>query len=101
MTDTLISLISIFIGITGANITGYLFKKYSFGIIGNSIGGVFGISFLIKSVGKLGIDPKAIMELGHANYYLFTANSIVSFVGGCIAVILISKIKNKMNSNIG
>jgi len=101
MTDTLISLISILIGIVGANITGYIFKKYSFGIIGNTIAGVFGSIFLIKSFGRLGFDPKSIMLLGNVNYDLFIINSIVSFFGGSFAVILISRIKNKMNNNNG
>lgn len=98
MTDTLISLISILIGIIGANITAYTFKKYSFGIIGNTIAGVFGSIFLIKSFGKLGFDPKSIMQLGNVNYYLFIINSVVSYFGGSIAIILISKLKNKMNN---
>jgi len=101
MTDTLISLISILIGITGANITGYILKKYSFGIIGNSIAGVFGSVFLIKSFGILGFDPKSIMQLGNVSYNLFIINSIVSCFGGSVAVILISKLKNKMNNNNG
>ena len=99
MTDTLISLISIFIGIAGANSTGHFLKKYSFGIIGNTIAGVFGSVFLIKSFGRLGFDPKSIMQLGNVNPNLFIINSIVSFIGGALAVILISKLKNKMNSN--
>ncbi|MFK5877876.1 MAG: hypothetical protein QM478_00115 [Flavobacteriaceae bacterium] len=99
MTDTLISLISILIGIAGANSTGYIFKKYSFGIIGNTIAGVFGSIFFIKTFGRLGFDPKSIMLLGNVNYYLFIINSIVSYFGGSIAVILIFKLKNKMNNN--
>ncbi|MCK5815378.1 MAG: hypothetical protein KAH07_05480 [Flavobacteriaceae bacterium] len=101
MTDTLISLISILIGITGANITGHFFKKYSFGIIGNTIAGVFGSVFLIKFFGRLGFDPQSIMQLGNVNYTLFLINSIVSYFGGSFAVILISKLKNKMNNNNG
>lgn len=98
MTDTLISLISILIGIIGANLTGFVFKKYSFDIIGNTIAGVFGSIFFIKSFGRLGFDPKSIMQSGDVNIYLFTINSIVSFCGGLITVIIIKKIKNKMNN---
>lgn len=101
MTHTLISLISIFIGIIGANITGYIFKKHSFGIIGNTIAGVFGSIFLIKSFGRLGFDPKSIMQFGNVNSILFIINSIVSYFGGSLAVILISKLKKKMNNNNG
>ncbi len=97
MTDTLISLVSILIGILGANITGYLFEKYSFGLIGNTIAGVFGSIFSIKSFGRLGFDPKSIMQLGSVNYNLFIINSIVSLCGGIIAIFLIQKFKNKLN----
>jgi uncharacterized membrane protein YeaQ/YmgE (transglycosylase-associated protein family) len=98
MTDTLIFLISILIGIIGANLTAYILKKYSFGIIGNTIAGVFGSIFLIKSFGRLGFDPKSVMELGHVNHNLFVINVIISFIGGSTAVVLISILKNKMNN---
>ena len=101
MTATLISLISIFIGILGANFTGYIFKKYSFGIIRNTIAGVFESIFLIKSIGRLGFNPKSIMQFSSVNHNLLIINIIVSFLGGAIAVILISKLKNKMNKNKG
>jgi len=97
MTDTLISLISILIGIIGANLTGFIFKKYSFGIIGNTIAGVFGSIFLIKSLGRLGFDPLSIMQSGNINTSLFTINSLVSFCGGILAVILLKMLKNKMS----
>ena len=97
MTVTLISLISIFIGIVSANIFGLVFKKYSFGIIGNSIAGVFGSIFLIKSFGRIGFDPKSIMLFDEVNLGLFAINIIVSFIGGAIAVFLIHKLKNKLN----
>ncbi len=101
MTDTLISLVSILIGIAGANVTGHFFKKYSFGITGNTIAGVFGSIFLIKTFGRLGFDPKSIMQLGNINHNLFIINSIVSYFGGSIAVILISRLKNIMNNSKG
>ncbi|MGJ8738425.1 hypothetical protein [Zobellia laminariae] len=99
MTDTLISLISIFIGIVGANITASIFKKYSFGIIGNTIAGVFGSILLIKLFGRLGFTPQLIMQSGNFHLSLFIINSIVSFLGGSLAVILITKLKNKMNKS--
>jgi hypothetical protein len=98
MTDTLISLISILIGIIGANFTVYIFKKYSFGITGNTIAGVFGSIFLIKSIGRLGFNPTVIMALGSVDYTLFFINAIVSFLGGGTAVVLISTLKNKINN---
>ncbi|WP_043706450.1 hypothetical protein [Tenacibaculum ovolyticum] len=97
MTATLIFLISIFIGILGANITGFYLKKYSFGFTGNTIAGVFGSVFLNKSFGRLGFSPKYIIELNNINTTLFIINIIVSFLGGILAVFLIYKIKNKMN----
>ena len=91
MTQTLISLISISIGIIGANATAYFYKKYSFGIVGNTIAGVFG--------SRLGFDPKAIMQLGSIDYKLFAINIIVSLLGGIIAIFLIQKIKSKLNKS--
>jgi uncharacterized membrane protein YeaQ/YmgE (transglycosylase-associated protein family) len=96
MTTTFLSLISIFIGIAGSNLIGYLFKKYSFGLTGNTIAGVFGSVFLIKSFGRLGFNPQSILESGTINYELFILNGIISFLGGAIAVILIYKLKRKM-----
>lgn len=98
MTATLISLISIVIGIIAANTIGLILKKYSMGIIGNTIAGVFGSILIIKLFGRIGIDPKSIIQLGHVNLNLFVLNAIVSFCGGAIAVILISKLNNKMNN---
>lgn len=97
MTATLISLISILFGILGGNTSGVIFKKYSFGILGNTIAGVFGSIFLIKSLGRLGFDPNSIMKFGDVNYGLFTINIFVSFFGGAIAVLLIYLLKNKLN----
>jgi len=97
MTETLISLISIVIGIIGGNSFLVVLKKYSFGFTGNSIGGVFGSIFFIKSFGRLGFDPVSIMQSGNFNFGLFIMNCIISFCGGFIAVILIKKLQAKMN----
>ena len=97
MTETLISLISIFIGIIGANCTGFILKKYSFGIIGNTIAGVFGSIFLIKSFGRLGFDPLSIVQNGTFNSLLFSINCIVSFLGGILGLMVIMLIKRKLN----
>jgi len=97
MTPTLISLFSILIGIVGANLTGFFLKKYSFGLIGNTISGVFGSVFLIKSFGRFGFDPTSISSSGNINFNLFLINIVVSFLGGAIAVILIQKLKAKMD----
>lgn len=97
MTETLISLISILIGIIGANLTGFIFKKYSFGIVGNTIAGVFGSIFLIKSFGRIGFDPFSIMQNRTFHSSLFIINCFVSLLGGFIALIFIKIIDNKMN----
>lgn len=99
MTETLISLLSIVIGIIGANSTGFIFKKYSFGLIGNTIAGVFGSVFLIKSIGRLGFDPTAIMMLNTINWNLFILNALTSFGGGALSIVLIHKLKMAMNKN--
>lgn len=97
MTETLISLVSIIVGIIGAILTGFVYKKFSFGLIGNSIAGVFGSIFFIKSLGRLGFDPVSIMQQGNVDYVLLIINLIVSFCGGGIALILIKKLKVKMD----
>ena len=99
MTATLISLISILIGIIGANTSGYILKQYSFGLIGNTIAGVFGSIFLIKSFGRLGFSPFYITEHASFHVWLFIINSAVSFLGGALALILIKKLQLKMNNN--
>jgi uncharacterized membrane protein YeaQ/YmgE (transglycosylase-associated protein family) len=72
-------------------------KNYSFGTIGNTIAGVFGSIFLIKMFGRLGFDAISIMQSGKVNGILFIVNAIVSFFGGVLAVILLKRLKNKMN----
>ncbi|MCK0159445.1 hypothetical protein [Allomuricauda sp. F6463D] len=99
MTETLISLLSIIIGITGAFTSGLIFKKYSFGIVGNTIAGVFGSILLIKLFGRLGFNPQSIIQNGTFNKLLFAINCVVSFFGGYFAVILISKLVNRMNND--
>ena len=99
MTQTIISLLSILAGIIGANIFGKIFKKYSFGIIGNTISGVFGSIFFIKTFGRLGFDPNSIMETDELNIMFFTVNIVISLIGGGIAVFIANMIKNRMNKN--
>lgn len=98
MTATLISLISIFVGILGANIASLYLKNYSFGIVGNTMAGVFGSIFFIKSFGRLGFDPISIIKSGNIDYNLFIINLIVSLIGGIAAMILAKKIKELMNT---
>ena len=97
MTGTLIALISILIGIIAANSTGFILKKYSFGFIGNTLIGVFGSVFLIKSFGRLGFDPWSIMNNGDFDGLLLAINWIVSALGGALGVIIIKLIYKKLN----
>ncbi len=99
MTQTIIALLSILAGIVGANIFGIVFKKYSSGIIGNTIFGVFGSIFFIKSLGRLGFNPNSIMETGDVNLLLFIVNIVISIMGGVLAVFIANKIKNRMNKS--
>ena len=97
MTTTLISLISIAIGIIGANLTGFI-KKKSFDFIGNTIAGTSGGIFFIKAFSRIGFDPVSIMSNGEINYVLLVINLLVSFFGGVIGVFILNKLKGKMNS---
>ncbi|MGJ8550142.1 hypothetical protein [Winogradskyella wichelsiae] len=97
MTGTLIALISIVIGIVAANVTGYVYKKYSFGVIGNTLIGVFGSVFLIKSFGRLGFDPWSIMNDGDFDGVRLIINLLVSALGGVLGLIVTKMIYSKMN----
>ena len=97
MTLTIIALLSILSGIIGANIFGKFLRKYSLGIIGNTISGVFGSIFFIKLFGRIGFDPNSIMENGEMNIILFTVNMVVSLIGGGVAIFVAKKIKIGMN----
>lgn len=98
MTDTLISIISIFIGIIGANVFGFIKKRYSLGFTGNTLAGIFGSIFFIKMFGRLGFDPITIMETGKVNNLLFAINAVVSLIGGVIGLMVIKLIKNKLST---
>jgi uncharacterized membrane protein YeaQ/YmgE (transglycosylase-associated protein family) len=97
MTGTLISLISILIGIIAANLFGYVKKKYSFGFTGNTLIGVFGSILLIKSFGRLSFDPWSIMNDGNFDGFLLAINLGVSAIGGASGLVAIKWIKSKLN----
>lgn len=99
MIASFISLAGILMGILGSNFTGICLKRYSMGLTGNTILGVFGGVLFIKSLGRLGFSPKLIMEMGTVDYPLLLINFIVSFVGGGLFLVLISLLKNKLESN--
>ena len=98
MTDTLISLISIMIGIFGANLSGFIFKKYSFDLIGNTIAGVFGSILIIKFFGRLGFSPTFIMESGSTDWFLFFINSVLSFSAGALSIVILKKLQMKIEA---
>jgi len=97
MTGTLISLISIFIGLIAANVFAYFNKKYSFGFTGNTLIGVFGSILFIKTFGRIGFDPWSIMNDGDFDGVRLTINLLVSALGGIIGLVLIKYIYQKMN----
>lgn len=99
MTETLLSIISIFIGIIGANAFAGIKKKYTLGFIGNTISGIFGSIFFIKIFGRLGIGPLAIMQTGELDIVLFSLNILVSLLGGVIGLIAIKLIKDRLNKS--
>jgi len=99
MTETLISLISIAIGIIGAHLTGFYYKKKSFGLTGNTLAGVFGSAFLIKTFGRLGFGPTQIMETGKTNLVLLSINFIISFIGGVIIIFLLRLLHKKISKS--
>lgn len=99
MTGTLISLISIFIGIIAANIYGYLKQKYSFGFTGNTLVGVFGSILLIKTFGRLGFDPWSIMNNGDFDAVRLVVNLFMSALGGITLLILAKKLYLHINKS--
>jgi len=99
MTGTLISLISIVIGIISANTFGSVFKKYSFGFKGNTLIGVFGSILLIKTFGRLGFDPWSIMNNGDFDVVPLIINILFSALGGVLGLIVSKFVVSKMNEN--
>lgn len=97
MTDTLIAIISIFTGMFGAHLLAAVKKKYTLGLIGNTMAGIFGSILFIKLFGRLGFDPMSIMKSGGTNSALFAVNIFVSFLGGAFGVFIIKLMKKKLN----
>ena len=98
MTETSISLLSILIGIISANLYAYISNKKQFGFTGNTIIGVFGSIFLIKSFDRLGFAPDDIVVQGTLNILLLTINMIVSSLGGILIFILANYLHKKASS---
>lgn len=98
MTESLISLISISVGIIGALFMARLDRRYSFDLVGNTMAGVFGSILIIKSIGRLGFDPSNIMTLGRTNWSLFLLNLALSFSAGIGSVILLKKVQTRLKT---
>ncbi len=96
MTQTIISLISIFVGILGAVLLGVLKPKFSLGITANIIVGVFTSIFIIKSFGRLGFSPNHIITQQQINYVLLIINLISSFLAGILGLVFAFNIKKKL-----
>ena len=97
MTASLLSILSILIGIVGALAFGKLAPRYTMGFTGNVIAGVFGSIFFIKSFGRLGFDPQHILVNDSIAFFLLGINLLISFLGGALAVYLAKVIYGRMN----
>lgn len=93
MTESFLSLLSIVFGIIGSNLIAFIYKKYSFGLIGNTIIGVFGSVFVIKLFSRLGFGTSFIVNSGDISFFLLIINLIISIFGGGLAIVLSNKIK--------
>ncbi|APQ16091.1 hypothetical protein [Maribacter hydrothermalis] len=99
MTGTLISLLSILIGIVAANVFGNFKKNYSFGVTGNTVIGVFGSILCIKTFGRLGFNPWSIMNNGDFNGFLLIINLVVSAIGGAMGLVLAKMLTKRFNKS--
>ena len=99
MTGTLISLISILIGIIAANVFGNFKQKYSFGFTGNTVIGVFGSILFIKTFGRLGFNPWSIMNNGDFDGFRLALNLVVSAMGGVLGLIIAKMVYQKFNKS--
>ena len=97
MTETSISLFSIIIGILGACFTKWIFDKKKLHLTEVIIAGVFCSVFLIKTFGRLGFDPRSVMESGELNFLLLIVNLSVSFLGGVLSFYILLQVKSRLN----
>ncbi|HIP37300.1 MAG TPA: hypothetical protein EYG85_10645 [Crocinitomix sp.] len=91
MTPSLLALLSIFFGIISANVFALIKPKYSFNLIGNTIVGVFGSIFFVKTFGRLGFSISSIVNSDKGGL-LFGINITISIIGAIIFLILLKKI---------
>lgn len=93
MVASLISLTAILIGIISANITGFIFKKYYFGLTANTIIGVFGSVFFMKFFGRLGLKPDLVVYQENVNYFILIGIFLLAAIGAVIALLFSFKFK--------
>ncbi len=93
MLESLVALLGITIGIIGLNIFTLFYPKLSFGLVGNSIIAVFGSVFFMKSFGRLGFNPQAIVSLGTINLTLLFINLVVSILGAIVLLLVAQRLK--------
>ncbi len=92
MNEGLIALLSIFFGILGANSIVFFRKESSLALKGNTLVGVFSSVFFVKSFGRLGFNPSAIVADHGDQIWLLTINLLVSFFSGLLGVLLAQKV---------
>lgn|GEM_PF-713767 len=97
MIESLFSLLSVTFGIIGALGFAQLKKKYSSGLVANTIVGVFGSILMVKTVGKLGFDPRAITAQHTIHLTPLLINVMVCLISGAGALYLLAKIRAKNN----
>ncbi len=95
MTLTVLALISIAFGILGAVLYGVIYSRHSLGLIGNTITGVFGSVFVVKSFGRMGFNPQAILGSGDTDTSLLLLNILISTLSGALAVYFGAFLKKK------
>jgi len=98
MNESLISLISILLGVISTNLYAYVKRKKYFNFTGNSILGVFGSVLFTKSLTYLGINPMNIMISGALNFKLLILNFTISIFGAILIMLLFKKIYIKINT---
>ena len=92
MVATVVSLVSILVGVIAANVFGFVFRKHAFDSIGNSIAGVFGSVFLMKTFRLL----TAMTTISKKQVWLVI---LVSIIGSIVMTIMLKQIQVKIFKN--
>ncbi len=94
MTETIISLLSIIVGIVGTVIFARIYTTSFSGITLPTICGVFGSILFIKVFSRLGFSPNHITH-SHSKILLLLLNFAVSILGGIAVLKFIFYVKKK------